>query len=199
MTDTDLVLMQKIKHAWEPDILEAVGETPIPAEFVAALIANESGGHVDAVRFERNVFAELGEVLLGWRKAYAPAGIQHPLGRVELLDYIEPAGVSDFADCLDRLAELATSRGLTQIMGWHAVEMSRIMPGPQLTPTFYLHFTGELLTYFANHYTLDLGKDFEPLLRTWNSGKPDGATFDPHYVANGLRRMDLYRSIQSGH
>lgn len=191
----DLVLMQAIKNTWGPDILEAVDSTPIPAEFVAALIANESGGKADAERFESGVFARLAEVMLGKRKAYSPVGIQHPLGRVELLDYVEPAGTSDFADCLNRLAELATSRGLTQIMGWHAVEMSRVMPGPQLTPTFYLHFTGELLVYFANHYTLDLGKDFEPLLRCWNTGKPDGETFDPNYVPHGLHRMDLYRLL----
>lgn len=193
--NVELHLLQLIKSHWSSDILEAVGETPIAPEFVAALIANESGGNSNAVRFEKNVFASLAEVILGKLHAFAPTGVQHPLGRVELLDYVEPTGISDFADCLERLAELATSRGLTQIMGWHAVEMSREMPGPQLTPTFYLHWTGELLVYFANHYALDLTRDFEKLFRCWNTGKPDGVTFDPHYVENGLRRIDLYRGL----
>lgn len=185
-------LMQRIRSSWAGEIAAAVETTNIPADFLAALIANESGGNADAVRFEPMVFAELAEVILGTRKHYSPAGIQHPLERPELLAYVEPGEVSDFTDCLERLAELSTSRGLTQIMGWHAVEMAKPMPSGLWAAADYLHFTAELLTYFANKYTLDVSKDFPELLRCWNTGKPDGTTFDPHYVSNGLSRMDVY-------
>jgi len=196
MTNTDAVLMDKIKSEWQTEIVAAIETTAISESFLAALIANESGGDEKAERFEPGVFASLAEVLLGQRKTYAPAGIQHPLGQVELLDYIEPAGVNDFIDCLSRLAELATSRNLTQIMGWHFVEMRQTMPVPMLSgATIYLGFTAELLVYFANKYGLDLSKDFTQLFRCWNTGKPDGQTFDPHYVPNGLDRMELYSGL----
>jgi hypothetical protein len=194
MTDPELTLMQSIRSAWASEIFSAVDGTVIPESFLAAVIANESRGNADATRFEPAVFSELAEVILGKLKAYSTAGISHPLGAVELLDYVEPAGTSDFRDCLERLAELATSRSLTQIMGWHFVEMGRPMPGTLLTAEAYLGFTIELLTYFANKYTLDLAKNFPELFRCWNTGRPDGQTFDPHYVSNGLSRMDLYGS-----
>lgn len=195
MTNTDAVLMEKIKSEWQAEISAAVLTTSVSEPFLAALVANESGGDEKAERFEPAVFATLAEVILGKRKAYTPAGIQHPLGQVELLDYIEPAGVSDFIDCLGRLAELATSRNLTQIMGWHFVEMGHAMPGPMLASSVYLTFSTELLVYFANKYALDLSKDFPALFRCWNTGKPDGQTFDPHYVSNGLNRIDLYSGL----
>jgi|SRR5882724_1223993 len=198
MTDPQVALMRIVRGHWRADIAAAVESTIVPAAFLAALVANETGGNAQAVRFEPAVFSELAEVILGKRKAYSPRGVQHPLMRPELLNYIEPPGTSDFADCLERLAELATSRGLTQIMGWHSVEMARPTPGPQLTPTFYLHFTVELLAYFASHYTLDQAKDFPELFRCWNTGEPDGQTFDPHYVSNGLSRMDVYAQLERG-
>lgn len=192
---TDLELMQAIHGTWDGEISAAVYGTPVPAKFVAALVANESRGNADAVRFEPAVFAALAEVILGKRAAYNPPGIAHPLGAVDLLNYVEPAAVSDFTDCLGRLAELATSRNLTQIMGWHFVEMAKAMPGALLAADFYLRFTVELVVYFANHYSLDTSKDFPELLRSWNTGKPDGQTFDPAYVPNGINRMDLYGSL----
>jgi len=190
--------MQVIRGQWKEDLAAAVATTVVPVTFLAALVANETGGNADAIRFEPAVFSELAEVVLGKRKAYTPAGIQHPLVRTELLNYVEPAGMSDFTDCLDRLAELATSRGLTQIMGWHAVEMARPMPTPILMPTYYLQFTVELLAYFANRYKLDQSQNFPELFRCWNAGKPEGPTFDPHYVSNGLTRMDLYAQLERG-
>lgn len=195
MTNPDLTLVQAIRGHWQADIRAAIEHTIVPEQFLAALIANETGGDSSAVRFERAVFSELAEVILGKRKAYSPPGIQHPLVRTELVNYVEPAGTSDFTDCLERLAELATSRGLTQIMGWHAVEMARPMPGTILVPFYFLQFTVELLGYFANRYTLDQSRNFPELFRCWNTGKPDGKTFDPHYVSNGLNRMELYAGL----
>ena len=76
--------------------------------------------------------------------------------------------------------------------------MARPMPGPMLTPTAYLQFTVELLAYFASRYSLDQSKNFPELLRSWNTGKPGGQTFDPHYVSNGLTRMEVYAELEAG-
>jgi len=203
VTNPQVDLMTVVRGHWRDDIAAAVAETVVPPSFLAALIANESDGNAEAVRFEPAVFSELAEVILGKRKAYSPAGIQHALVRAELLNYVEPvgpgmSGMSDFSDCLGRLSELATSRGLTQIMGWHFVEMARPMPGPALLPTDYLQFTVELLAYFASRYLLDQSKNFPELFRSWNTGKPDGQTFDPHYVSNGLSRMEIYAQLEQG-
>jgi hypothetical protein len=196
MTDAEHALMQSIKDRWHAMIVTAVNEALLPASFVAALIANESRGKEDAVRFEPHVFSELAEVILGKRPHYKPQGIARPLDRTDLLDYIEqPDPGLLFPEQLARLAELATSRSLTQIMGWHAVEMNKPMPGLHWQPADYLNFTGELLAYFANRYSLDLSKDFPALFRCWNTGEPSGQTFDPHYVSNGLSRMDLYAQL----
>lgn len=198
MTNPQVALMTVVRGHWRADIAAAVESTIVPATFLAALVANETGGNADATRFEPKVFSELAEVILGKRKAYSPPGIQHPLVHAELLNYVEPAGVSDFADCLERLSELATSRGLTQIMGWHSVEMGRAMPGPRLLPSYYLQFSVELLAYFASRYTLDQSKNFPELLRCWNTGKPDGQTWDRNYVSNGLTRMEIYAELERG-
>ena len=50
-----------------------------------------------------------------------------------------------------------------------------------------------LLAEFAAGYQLDLGHEFPEMFCCWNTGRPYGRTYDPHYVARGLARMELYR------
>lgn len=204
---SDAELMQQIFDKYHGGILApAVTGKPLPESFLAALVANESGGNPNALRFEPAVFLALGEVLIGQKSNYFPAGCQHPLGSADLISYAWPAEsvppgttapviAGGFIAGLKRLQQLATSYGLTQIMGWHAVEMSK--PFGVLTggPVGQIGFTVELLTYFANRYTLNMAADFEAMLRCWNTGKPAGATFDLAYVPNGLHRMGLYEAI----
>lgn len=45
----DLALMQSIRDRWKAAIDAAVTGTAIPAKFLAALIANETGGNPDAI------------------------------------------------------------------------------------------------------------------------------------------------------
>ena len=40
--------------------------------------------------------------------------------------------------------------------------------------------------------------EFAELFRCWNTGRPNGKTFDPNYVQNGLRRIEIYRRLQAG-
>jgi hypothetical protein len=202
----DRQLMHSIVSAWESVIAGAVEGTPVPAELVAALVANESGGNANAKRFEPAVFGHLCEVIAGKRVYFAPAGISRPLALPDLLPFVagsqdlqlaaelpkEDAGPWFVRQALDRVAELATSFGLVQIMGWHWIEFNR----PASTrPEDQLAFAAVLLVYFANKYTLDLAADAAKLLSCWNTGEPGGHTYDPHYVPNGLARLALYRAI----
>jgi hypothetical protein len=205
MSDADL--MQQIFNKYHGGILApAVTGKALPESFLAALVANESGGNSSVTRFEPAVFLALAEVLIATKSSYSPAGIAHPLGAADLISYAWPAdgvppGVATppiaggFMSGLKRLQQLATSYGLTQIMGWHAIEMSKSFGVLTGGPVGQIGFTVELLTYFANRYTLDMSRDFEQLFRCWNTGQPLGATFDIAYVPNGLHRMGVYDSL----
>jgi len=198
MSDHDL--MAAIFSDWQPAIANAVKDTLVPAVLVAALVANESGGKPNAQRFEPAVFTEIAEVLAGKRTRFAPPGISRPLMSADLLPFVAPGepfaigfDLGAYAvDCFRRVAELATSVSLLQIMGWHWIEFDR---PPSLRPEDQLAFGVLLLVYFANKYTLDLAADAAKLFSCWNTGEPGGHTYDAKYVPNGLARMELYRSI----
>jgi hypothetical protein len=200
---SDSQLMRSIFTAWHEPIAAAVAGTVVPGELLAALIANESAGNANATRFEPAVFAKLCEILAGRRQVFSPPGIRRPLDARDLLPFVVSessqlalkAAGQFFAldkfltDAMLRIAELATSFGLTQIMGWHWIEFDRTA---SQRPEDQLAFTVDLLGYFASLYALDLTKDYEKVFRCWNTGRPDGQTFDPHYAANGLHRLTLY-------
>lgn len=198
----DLTLMQAIRGRWKPAIDAAVSGTAIPGKFLAALVANETGGNPDGKRFEPGVLAHLWAVVLGRQPGYGS------IPREDLVNYIAgltatpvTAPLSLPPNVFQRLDELATSWGLTQIMGYHMLEWLGI-PGWYRTidnlrvPESNLRCATLLLTQFANSFTLDLGADFGELLHCWNAGSPTGETFDPAYVPNGLHRMDLYESLE---
>jgi hypothetical protein len=198
-TNPETRLMQTIKERWGTAIEEATAPSSVQPSFLAALIANESGGKNDAQRFEPAVFERLKEVLLGQKPHYAPAGVKRPLEATDLTAYCAP-GVGeergDFAVELQCLHNLATSWGLTQIMGWHLVEFqSGFGTGWLASPGGNLNFATRLLAWFAEHYDLDLAGEFEKLLACWNTGEPMGATFDPHYIPNGMARKALYEEL----
>jgi hypothetical protein len=187
LTNPDLALMRTIRDHWGDEIRSSIKDTPIPERFLAALIANESGGNQNATRFEPGVFSKLAAVVTESRPDFQ--GIK----RQEILDFVELADPSLlFPEQLSRLTELATSRGLAQIMGWHILK-KEIKSAP-----YSLDFAVELLLDFADEFQLSLGRDFEQLFRCWNTGKPDGKTFDPIYVPNGLARMALYAELPAG-
>ena len=59
MATTDAELMQEIKDRWGIQINESCVGTEISEAFLAALIANESGGDPDVQRFEPSVYERL--------------------------------------------------------------------------------------------------------------------------------------------
>jgi hypothetical protein len=194
-------LMQTIRAKFGAAIDAAVAGTAIPAGFLAAMIANESGGNPDGKRFEPGVLGHLWNVLVG--RAVNYGGVL----RDQLLNYVAGLAATPItppttlpANVFQRLDELATSWGLTQIMGYHILEWRSIPAWYReiddlKAPESNLRCATLLLTQFANRFTLDLGKDFFELLHCWNTGQPDGKTYDPDYVANGMRRFDLYGSL----
>lgn len=199
----ELDLMQEIRTAWHDTIVAAVANTAIPEKFVAALIANESNGKPTAKRFEPLVLVHLWEVALGRQAAYSR------FMRHDLVNYLAgftstpvnaPATLP--ANVFQKLDELATSWGLTQIMGYHVLEWFDISGWYRTVddlrvPEHELRCASLLLTQFANEFSLDLASDFSALFHCWNTGKPDGQTADASYTPNGIRRMDLYGSITS--
>jgi hypothetical protein len=199
MAREQVELMRKIYQSLGTTLKAAAAQSSVPESFLAAVVANESAGNPQASRFEPAVFEALCLVLLGKKSSYAPAGIHHPLGIQELIPYIDPGSQGggpsgNFLAMLGRLRDLATSWGLTQLMGWHAVEFSRTLPMLQ-QPRSNLDFANFLLSYFASRYGLDVTKDFGDLLTCWNTGSPTGNTFDPQYVPNGLARQAAYEAI----
>ncbi len=90
----------------------------------------------------------------------------------------------------------ASSLGLTQVMGYHALERGEDA-AKLYSGEFNLKFACRLLAEFAQRYGLELSTEFEALFRSWNTGRPDRVTHDPDYVSKGLARMEIYRSLQA--
>jgi hypothetical protein len=191
--------MRVVRSSWGQGVVDASANTRIPPAFLAALIAGESGGNNEAKRFEPGVLHALWEVLLGRKAGYGTIGRSDLIAYVSALEANAPARslATMPADAFQRVDGLATSWGLTQIMGYHILERP-IGPMKLETlkqPVLHLGFALRLLTSFSVEFKLDLAKDFGKLFRCWNTGQPDGKTFDPAYVTNGLTRMAIYTSL----
>lgn len=193
------ILMSKVKSECGEWIDAAVKNTTIPDSFLAALTANESGGDVAAVRFEPQVFANLALVLIGRRANFGSIGAQ------DLESLCAPShdgGVPlTFAQSSLVLVNLASSWGPTQIMGYHALEGN--YPLSDL-PSLQKHYPRalQLLAAFRKQWGDKIPTwDDDPvaaataLFRCWNTGKPDGVTYDPLYVSHGLDRMTIYATL----
>jgi len=201
MSDLDLMKQVFVK-ANGGRIRVACRASSIPENFLAALVAGESGGDFNAKRFEPAVFTHLWEVCVGRKAAYGSIG-----GR-DLLLYVMPKSVSELRSdgattatisdavtiAMQRLDSLATSWGLTQIMGYNVLEVGKTVDTLR-DPDGNLNFAIAMLTRFAARFHLDVTKDFADLFRCWNTGQPDGKTFDPNYVINGLNRMAVWPQV----
>jgi Transglycosylase SLT domain len=195
---TDQELMQSIKTKYGAAIAQVCAASSVPPAFLAALIANESGGNTDAKRFEPGVLVALWQVLLGRKATYGA------IGRADLVRFVsglpvEPVQVPTAlrADTYQLLDSLAHSWGLTQIMGYHCLEQGCPVAAPPAlqNPETSLRATVWMLVHFAAEFHLDVASDFSDLLHCWNAGSPGAATFDPHYVSNAMMRMDAYKAL----
>ena len=190
----DEQLMQAIEAKYGGYIAEAVAGTPFPAALLAALVANESGLNEQAARFEHSVVGDLLLVLVDRKPNFGS------ITKAKLIDWI-PAGFTIGQVALS-LANLATSWGPTQIMGYQALAGG--FPLSELT-NLQKHFghTVGMLDDFQKRFNIPdaatvMGKDGTSIgefFHCWNSGRPNGQTADPNYTAKGLARMQLYEAL----
>ena len=202
-------LVERVFYRCHAHIAEIAQASSVPARFLGALTANESAGAPDAARFEPAVYRHLVAVASGEAPAYA--GIQTAEIERQIEDRLHPKAAEFHARYLTRafaagqgeqiaalrdevLRELATSWGFTQIMGYHVLGRGRSVRD-LVDPGRHYGLAVELLAEFARDYHLDLGREFEPMFRCWNTGQPHGKTYDPAYVENGVRRMGLYAEV----
>lgn len=189
--------MTLIRTKWGAQIAAACAGTLVPESFLAALVANETGGDATKTRFESSDFAEMCETVIGKRAHF------QSLGAVDLIPTLADRLAVNLHPTiltgLQTLANYATSWGLTQIMGYQTIPFHRTL-AVLTDPAEHLKFAVVLLVQFANRWDLSLepldrgpNPDFEKLFACWNCGEPfPEKTFDPHYCANGLLRMSLY-------
>ncbi|MGH9358205.1 MAG: hypothetical protein ACRD22_06620 [Terriglobia bacterium] len=203
--------MQRIYERFHRYMATAIATTDLPAAFLAALTANESGGSPDTSCFEPEIYERLKFVVTGQAAAFGSISLedlvsafdQNFQGRDQKFQTWltvsrpgpEAARIITKSEEED-LRAFATSWGLTQIMGYHVIG-SRIALRDLVDPGSNYRHAVNLLTGFARHFGLSFGRDWEALFRCWNTGRPQGKTFDPEYVSKGLRRMNLYRQLAS--
>ena len=203
-------LVQRVFDCCDAVIQETCRESAVPAEFLGALAANESGGYGDARRFEPAVYRHLQAVAQGESPSYGSINVTELDDEVDNLlpandatlhaRYLTPAFAANHCEQVQgatdqALRELATSWGYTQIMGYHMIGQ----PGDVrqlLEPGFHFRMAIRLLSEFVVDYQLDPQREFAEMFCCWNTGRPYGRTFDPNYVENGLRRMQIYRQLR---
>jgi hypothetical protein len=210
-TEAERRLVRRVFTRCDAFIQEACRSSSVPAEFLGALTANESGGNAAAVRFEPSVYRHLKAVAAGERPRYGGIGagalceelaeVLHPKTGEFHEKFLNSLFMAGQASELSRLAdealrELASSWGFTQIMGFHVIGRQGTVRD-LLQPRFHYHLANQLLAEFAESYQLCLSREFEEMFRCWNTGRPDGRTADPAYVENGLRRMKLYHELNA--
>ena len=188
----DQRLMARIRERWGAAITEACRYSSVPEQFLAALVANESGQWILAdkpipPRFEKLVFNKLIAVQQGSLDHYGHIRREH-LARLTGIE----------------IKELASSWGLTQIMGCHTVGRPGGLSLIREDAGAHLKFALGLLAKFAEQYGLNVTLEFTEMFRCWNTGHPyddpktpriEGRTHDPKYVERGLARMKIYKEF----
>lgn len=172
--------MKSIHEKFGTVISSVCGTQNVDPAFVAALTANETGGNPNKTRFEKNVLLQLWEVEMGRKATFGS------IGRADL-------AAGGGADPFRFLDNLATSWGLTQIMGYESIPFGVSIAQLQ-DPAAGLRITCRMLNDFSARFGI-LPKDFSSLFDCWNTGRPHASTADPEYIPNGLRRMSLYAQI----
>jgi hypothetical protein len=174
-------LAVKIRAQLGAAIAAACAKSLVPEAFLAGLISVENS-RLDphASRFEKAVFENLKKLrnpLVFWRRSW------NSITQGDL------RGASDEA-----LVNLATSFGWTQIMGWWSIPL-RCTVADIRDPEKHLIVAVNLLHRTAARQLR--AAQFGDVLRIWNTGRPDGKTFDPGYPTNALRVMNAYEFLVS--
>lgn len=156
----------------DKEISRAARGTDITPAYLAAIISLESHppGNRDSERFEPYIFDRLKDLRDGDR----------PFGK------IRRAAIVRMTD--PQLRELATSYGLTQVMGYHCLELGCSIQ--DLRGPYHLQWAVE---YMVRHYGPHARKrDWEACFRIHNTGRPYGETTRKDYAEVGQLRMRYY-------
>lgn len=102
-------LMRRVAARCGAEIARACHYSSVPRAFVAALVANESGGNARAARFEPSVYNHLLALSQGRRVHYG--GIRREVLEAEVADMLHPKAASYHAVCLPDAAREAPSGG----------------------------------------------------------------------------------------
>jgi hypothetical protein len=198
-------LMLRIYEQWHGEIVQAIRGSSVIAPFLAALTANESGGSATAHAFEPGVYAQLRAVMMGQQPSFGSI-VRENLTQLVEQDYEAQHSDSPTIQGTRRFSEvppavrekvlrqLATSWGLTQIMGYQTIARKKTVQD-LLDPTSHYQVAVELLEELGRRFRLSLSKDAEALFRSWNTGRPTGRTYDPDYVSRGIQRLRIYSMI----
>lgn len=167
----DDAIMLGIYTSHQESIARAVLGTDLSAPYLAALISLESHppGNSKSSRFEEKIYQRL---------LRAKAG--EPYGQITAR---ELAGKSD-----RELRELATSYGLTQIMGFHCLRLGCSIV--DLKGPYHLEWAAAWMQRMYGKHARK--KDWTSCFRMHNTGRPDGKTHRADYVEKGLLRMAYY-------
>ncbi|HTV56335.1 MAG TPA: hypothetical protein VMI06_15640 [Terriglobia bacterium] len=200
-------LMLRIYGKWNGEIVKATRSSSVSAAFLAALTANESGGDPAAQAFEPGIFERLLAVMKGEQPAFGSITAadlvrmaQQGSGALEpnstLRTTQETKQSAEVSPALQKrvLRQMATSWGLTQIMGYQTINRKETVQ-VLLDPLSHYELAVELLEEFSRRFHLNPSKDAESMFRCWNTGRPDGKTSDPDYVPQGIQRLRLYSAI----
>ncbi len=211
ISDLELTLMSRIHTRWSADIITATHASSVSPAFLAALTANESGGDPAARAFEPEVYRSLRAVITGEAPSYGGI-VAQDLFSAFAENFRPPTHAREEAPQAtaeirlplhtltagqeDALKQMATSWGLTQIMGYQILGRKKTVQD-LLNPLLHFQYAVSLLEELGRRFALDLSNDFTSLFQCWNSGHPGGKTFDPQYVPRGMQRMTLYEELES--
>ena len=187
----DEVLLDQIRIKYGRFIDRAVAGTPFPAGLVAALVANEAGLDENKTRFEPNDFWQLAFVAVGKKAAHDRPAFG-AIGRQDLTGYLTLVG----AGAIAQLVDLASSRGPLQIMGYEALA-GKFSMGELSDPNVCFRHGVSMLEAFKVRWNLPPA-DSKEFFTCWNTGRPDGQTYDPQYAQKGLARLAIYEAQAPG-
>ena len=179
-------LMQRVKRLAGPYLSVFAPQTSVPISWWAATTSLESGQwliHDTLVppRLESRIHEQL--------EALQSGASDHFLHwTLDDLVRAQSKGAT--------LGQLASSHGLTQVLGYEAIDLGHTVDDLN-DPERHYQVAGLLLAKDIQHFDLSPLSDFEAMLRCWNGGHPTAATFDPHYVHNGLLRMKIWDALEA--
>ena len=178
----EVQLVTRVKGLLQPTLDAFAPTSSIPVSFWGALTCGETGewlihNLIVPPRLEPTVFQHLMDVLTSTELDYGG------LKRADL------AGLA-----ADEIRALASSHGLTQVMGYNAVVLGHQVAELDDPATHY-PIAARLMAQFNERFGLDPAKDFAEMATCWNGGHVGAKTVPPEYAANLVLRKSIWEAL----